>query len=163
MKLDALSLADVEEVRAWRNAALSSLRTPFLLTAEMQEDFYRNLTRYSRDRYWAIRVSGGLIGMAGLVGIEWENRLAEISLIISPDCRGAGYGKQAVDLLLHEGFNNMALENIYGECYECNPAIDFWRKLAAQYKAYMTTLPSRKYWNGSYWGSLYFNFRRQDC
>lgn len=156
MILKALTLDDAEAARQWRNEFRQSLRTPFLLTEKMQQDFYLGLNGNARMRYFAICESK-TIGMGGLVGIEWENRLAEISLILAPEERGKGYGKKAVELILHEGFNNMNLANIYGECYMCNPAVDFWAKICSRYNAYTTYLPQRKFWNGKYHDSLYFN------
>ena len=40
MKLRAITKEEIEIVRQWRNEDLSYLRTPFLLTQEMQEEFY---------------------------------------------------------------------------------------------------------------------------
>jgi RimJ/RimL family protein N-acetyltransferase len=161
MGLSALTKDDVEKVRHWRNNQLEALRTPFLLTEEMQAEFYDKVVcnRQANARFWALRFYG-LTGMAGLVNIEWENRIAEISLILDPSQTHRGYGTQAVDLVLSEGFNNMNLQNIYGECYLCNPAVDFWRKVIQRYNAKTTILPNRKYWQGKYWDSLYFNIRR---
>ena len=190
MKLKALTLPDVEQVRQWRNDCLQALRTPFLLTAEMQENFYRDIicNRNARARYWGIWeeiettstecflgegeiVHFGsekavklfkLIGMVGMENIEWENRLAEISIILNPEYQGKGYGEKAVDLLLDQGFNYLNLENIWGECYKCNPALSFWRKICGKYIGYTTILPKRKYWEGTYHDSLYFNINKSN-
>lgn len=160
MKLEALTLRDAQRLREWRNEDISVFRTPYLLTEKMQEDFYYSLNRNSKMRYWAIKKNDITIGVGGLVNIEWENRLAEISLVVVPECRGRSYSNKVVDLILHEGFNNMNLVNIYGECYECNPSINFWKNLCSKYNATYTILPNRKYWNGQYWNSFYFNFER---
>ena len=56
MKLDTLTLQDVEQIRIWRNQDLSTWRTPYLLTEEMQKRFYYDINkRESKHRYWAIR------------------------------------------------------------------------------------------------------------
>ncbi len=177
MKLKALSLTDLEQVRLWRNENLSALRTPFLLTAEQQEAFYLNTicNRQANSQYWGIwgdtqilyaddrPIDGAkeLIGMCGLENIQWENRLAEISMILNPDYRGKGYGGKAVALLLDQGFNYLNLENIYGECYFCNPAVEFWKTICKRYGAKCCNIPNRKYWNGQYYDSLYFNIARE--
>jgi len=187
MKLTALTLSDLKQVRLWRNESLVSLRTSFPLTQEMQADFYANVVcnRSANARYWAIWgdvkipymqktiLPDGtkefypseanqccLIGMCGLENISWENRNAEISIIIDPDMTEKGYGAQAVDMLLEQGFNHLNLENIFGECYYCNPALLFWRKISEKYKAEEARLPYRKYWNGKYYDSLYFNINK---
>lgn len=157
MKLTALTLRDAQQARHWRNEHREALRTPFLITDKQQEEFYNSLTRNSNMRYWGIEISGGFGGMGGLTGIEWENRIAEISLIIDPLLRRKGYGAKAVELILHEGFGNMGLATIYGECYECNPALPFWQKLCIKYRGYTTILPRRKFWAGRYYDSLYFS------
>lgn len=158
------TLEDVEEVRIWRNNILYSLRTPFMLSKEMQQDYYKNVicNRVSNSRFWSAKKDNILIVFIGLVNIERENSLGEISIIINPNYRQKGYGKQAIRLLLHEGFMNMNLTNIYGECYECNPAINFWQQICKEYNAYTTILPQRKYWNGEYWDSLYFNINKKE-
>lgn len=159
MILDAPTIEDMEQARLWRNDYLAAMRTPYYLTKEMQEQFYRDIVcnRASNARFWAVRVSDKFIGLAGLTSIEWENRIAEISLMIPPEFREEYFGK-AVDLILHEGFSNMNLANIYVECYECNPLIGFWKYLATVRNVASAVLPNRKYWQGRYWNSLYVNF-----
>ncbi len=162
--LTAPAKEDVEAVRLWRNQAMEVLRTPFMLTQEMQEDFYANVicNRHTSARYWSVVLEkdGTVVGLTGLVGIEWENRLAEISLMIDPEQRENGYGEEALAQLLRKGFHELNLENIYGECYLCNPATIFWKKMIKKYGALTTELPRRKFWHGRYWNSLYFNFER---
>lgn len=162
MKLRSLTLEDMEKVRQWRNNNLEALRTPYVLTKEMQEEFYKKviISRDAKVRLWAIDVGDELIGMGGLMNIEWENRLAEISILIDPKKWKMGYGSEAVHLILLEGFNNINVENIYGECYLCSPSVEFWKKISLKYNAYTTRLPKRKYWKGNYWDSLYFNISK---
>ena len=158
--LRSSSLADVEQVRLWRNEVLEALRTPFRLTQEMQADFYANTVcnRAADSRWWSVYDGSLFIGLAGLCNIQWENGLAEISLIIDPEKRGKGYGVQAVDAVLAEGFGNLGLDTIYGECYECNPALGFWDRMVGRRGGYTTMLPRRKRWQGKLYDSLYFAF-----
>jgi RimJ/RimL family protein N-acetyltransferase len=176
MKLKVLSLADLEQVRLWRNESLSALRTPFLLTAEMQEKFYRDVicSRQAGARYWGVwkqpPVTRGivvfdderLVGMCGLENISWENHRAEISIILNPEHQGKGHGEKAVGLLLDQGFNYLNLDNIWGECYTCNPAVDFWGKVTKKYKGSWVTIPNTKYYSGKYWDSVFFNVTKED-
>ncbi len=164
LKFEAPRIEDFEMKREWRNESLVSMRTSFLLTREMQEDFYRNVVcdRNSNVRFWTVTLERlhKIIGQASLMNIQWENRLAEMGVILAPSERNKGYGKEIVRMLLDKGFNELNLENIYGECYLCSPAITFWEKIADEYNAQKVMLPNRKFWLGEYWDSLYFNFER---
>lgn len=167
MKLSNVELKDVEKIRIWRNENLQALRTPFLLTKEMQEDFYNNIisNRTSNNRFWAIRndsAKWSFLGMIGIVNIEWENSIGEISILIDPSERGKGIGKKSIEMLLNQGFNFLNLSNIYGECYKCNESHIFWEKICNKYNAYVTILPAKKYYNGEYYDSMYFNFNYLD-
>jgi GNAT superfamily N-acetyltransferase len=127
----------------------------------MQEKFYKDVicNRHSSHRYWKIE-HGRADGMGGLTNIEWENGQAEISLIINPQWRGNGFGREAVDLLLDQAFNYLRLELVYGECYTCNPAMGFWEKVCKKYQSNPYWLNKGKYWQGTHYGTMYFDFLR---
>jgi RimJ/RimL family protein N-acetyltransferase len=162
MRLGPLTLEDVKEVAQWRALVPESLRTPVTLTPEMQAAFYRQVLSDQRTphRYWAVR-NHDFIGMVGLTDIQWENGLAEISLIVSPPWRGDGRGAAAVALVLEEAFERMRLETVFGECYVCNPAVHFWQRIAERYQGDITMLPRRKMWAGTLHHSLYFSIGRE--
>lgn len=164
LTLKPLSLADCEQVRLWRNEDISFLRTSRMLTQEEQEDFYADLVcaQHSKCRYLGIHEGLDFVGMGGLVNISWENSHAEISIIIDPLKRRQKIGAKAVSMILAHGFGRLNLHNIYGECYACSPYMAFWEEMIREYQAYDTTLPQRKYWNGKYYDSLYFNFVRPE-
>jgi len=163
MRLKELTRENSQLIRKWRNEDLAGFRTAYPLTVEMQDDFYNKAicNRNSSHRYWAITayelIQPSFIGMVGLTDIQQENGLAEISLIIHPDYRGKGCGEEAVSLVLDQAFNYLGLKTVFGECYQCSEAIPFWQKICDKYKAYTTTLPNRKYWDGNYYNSLYFS------
>jgi RimJ/RimL family protein N-acetyltransferase len=158
----ALSLEDCELVRQWRNEDISSFRTCHQLTKDEQQQFYFDIVSNPKSncRYWGVWSGTTLIGMAGLVNISWENSHAEISLIVRPTSRQQGYGDKIVTELLVEGFNKLNLQNIYGECYANSPHMPFWNAMIRKHGAYDTTLPQRKFWDGQYFDSVYFNFKR---
>jgi RimJ/RimL family protein N-acetyltransferase len=162
--LSPITKANCRVAATWRNEFRQSLRTPIMLTEEMQDDFYDRVARdrHSEDRYWEIHkeFDKDFIGLGGLTDWEPENRLAEISLFISPKLHGQGYGRAAVKLLCEEGFNRMGLETILGEAFLCNPNWKFWEKLTDEFMGFKTQLPDRKYWDGGYYPSLYFSWNR---
>lgn len=157
--LRALTLEDMEPIRKWRNASLDTLRTPFELTKEMQEDWYHGeiCNRASKSRFWAIEDSNGvLIGYGGIENIQWENSIGEISLLIAPGVRGQGYGFKAAMSIISKAFSQLNLKTVYAEVYKSNPAVAFWDKVFdGEYK---TILPNRKYFACDYHDSYYYSW-----
>lgn len=207
MRLDVLTLEQCQLVREWRNQCLETLRTPYPLTKEQQEEFYKTrvCAREGPHRYWAIigevrepvdRTESrtvpvpnmvavtvmphpigdrtvSFVGMGGLTYIQWENRIAEISLILDPAQRGKGFGEQAVDLLLEQAFDRLGLKTVVGEVYGCNTeGIRFWAKMVDKYRPkdepkWQTIPPfvrlhNRKFWKGQFWPGEYFEFDADD-
>jgi len=162
MELRAVSREDAEEVRAWRNDTRETKRTPYYLTKEMQADFFENIVcnRSHNSRWWSVYDGRTYLGLAGLTDIEWENGLAQISLTLSPLRLREGYGRQAMKLILDEAFGNMGLATVYGECYDCNPAVEFWQKITKEYGGYYTLIPRRKRWQGQLYDALHFSIWR---
>lgn len=187
MILKPLSLDDMQQTRRWRNGCLETMRTPYMLTEQMQKDYYYDTicNRKSNTRYWGLweDINKGeylekhpgihfsmdfmetkindLVGYGGIENIEWENSRGEISLLIAPDYRKNGKGSEAVHLILDQAFNYLNLQRVYGECYLSSTAVYFWKKIVAKYKAYWTPLPDIKYYKGEYWDSYYFMFRKE--
>ena len=183
MEFKVLTLEDCLKVKEWRNETMNALRTPYGLTDEQQEDFYNNVVcdGKANARYWGVwamievdfndtwdtnkpvmstRKAHRLIGMAGLENIEWENRRGEISLILNPSERSKGNGDDAFNILLEKGFYELNLENIWGVCYECNPALVFWERQINKYNGQTAVFPNMKYYQGKYWRGFYFSFNR---
>lgn len=164
MILRPLEIADMEQIRIWRNDCLEGLRTPFALTKEQQEEWYRLeiCNRNSRSRFWAIEDKyKQLIGYGGIENIQWENAIGEISLLVSPKLQGKGHGTQAAKAIINKAFKELNLHTVYAECYTSNKAVAFWQKIFE--KGYKTALPNRKYWNGKYYDSIYFSMDRCDA
>lgn len=167
MNLRVPTLKDCQEVRLWRNQCLETLRTPYPLTVEMQEEFYRDVicNRNSQHRYWCFWHEGMLVGFGDLTYIEWENHQAEISLIIDPELRGKGYGEEAVKLILDLAFNYLNLELVYGECYlssEKLSSIKFWKKITEHYGGQQKYIRKGKYWHGQHYDTIYFDINKDE-
>lgn len=166
LKLDSLSEAAFELVRKWRNQLDGNiLRTTQKLTKEMQANFYHNeiCNRSSNHRFLGLYgyvKTLKLLACIGIVNIQWENRIGEISIIVNPEEVGKGYGTISFYELLKLGFYSLNLDNIFGECYSCSPHVKFWQKMIQDFNAEITVLPNRKYWNGFYYNSMYFNFNK---
>lgn len=169
LQLGPLSAQDMPRILEWRRAAQDTLRTPYSATLEQQLEFYRTVVcnRDSPHKYWALYQSGCadppvhkrvLVGMGGLINLSWENRHAEISLLIDPARSRQGLGTAAVRALLQMGFGRMGLATIWGECYESNDAaVAFWRQIVASYPGSKDgTLYRRQQLHGRLWDAYYF-------
>jgi RimJ/RimL family protein N-acetyltransferase len=162
MKLMPVTKENLELVRQWRNDCMESLRTPYMLTKDQQEEFYVSLcSRNSPHRYYELWHDGGFVGLGGITYIQWENRCGEISLILTPDCRGQGLGQKAVAELFRHAFDELNLNMVSGECYNCNPKWGFWVLVTTKYDGYVTHLKQRKFWGGKYYDSLYFSVTKE--
>lgn len=164
--LRPLSAQDCERVRLWRLGCRESLRTPYMLTTSQQADFYQEVVsdRRAEARYFGVHPDGveSLVAMVGLAPISWENGLAQISLIVDAEETGQGIGEAAVGLILEEGFDRLRLATIFGECYECSPALGFWEKVVLGYGAELVWLPRRKFWAGQFWRALIFTISAEE-
>jgi len=156
MKMEYPCNGDAYETSFWRNEAREALRTPGFTCQQKQEEWIESL-KDSPHRYFSFRDKVNLMAFGGLTDIQWENRLAEISLIVNPDNRKDGIGSDCVDMLLDEAFNKMNLKTVTGECYKCNPAIEFWYRVIEKYNGYKTILKNRKFWDGEFHDSIYFS------
>ncbi len=156
MNMIGARMEDAGLISNWRNDARSTLRTTGFCTIDSQEKFIENLDP-KVHRYYSFVDGGDLVAFGGLTCIQWENRIAEISLIVDPDQYRNGHGSDATDMILDEAFNKLNLKTVFGECYKSNPAHEFWFRLTEKYEGYTTILPNRKFWNGEYFGSLYFS------
>lgn len=178
VRLDSLTLADLPLIVEWRKANPEGARTPTLVTVEQERKWFDSLQeRGSPHRYWAVRAEHlggivkihyqapseyeeiqypGLVGLAGLTYIDPDNRRAEIAILIDPSLRGKGLGKQALMLVLAKGFDDMDLEQIYGEVYHCNQYLAWWQKLIEKYGWESRILPKVKRWGGQRWDATWF-------
>jgi RimJ/RimL family protein N-acetyltransferase len=149
-------LINANLIASWRNDARDTLRTALFTDVDSQEKFMANLNPMI-NRYFCFYDGDTFVAFGGLTYIQWENRIAEISLIVDPDQRRDGIGSECVDMLLNEAFNRINLKTIFGECYKCNPNIKFWFRLTEKYEGKSAILPNRKYLNGEYHDSFYFS------
>lgn len=73
-----------------------------------------------------------MVGVCGLTSIDKINQKAEFSLYIAPDMQHKGFGRAALALLLHHGFNDFNLNRIWGESFDGNPAQKMFARMGMQ-------------------------------
>lgn len=62
------------------------------------------------------------IGMTGLREIDWKNRSAQTALLIGENCRGQGYGTDAIMAIMRYAFLELGLNRLWSEILEYNRA-----------------------------------------
>lgn len=120
VRLRAVEPTDLALVMQWVNDPivtefLPNLQLPQSSTSEQQ--YLQRVTTgdHPRDRFYAVETGQGeYLGVAGLHGIDWVNRRAELGLIIGRRERwGQGYGRDAVSTLLQVAFLGLNLRKVY--------------------------------------------------
>ncbi len=86
-KLVALRDEDKYAIMQWRNEQIDILRQKSILTKEQQENYFANVVSKLFEQEFPTQIlfsffeDDKLIGYGGLVHIDWESRLAEISFL----------------------------------------------------------------------------------
>ena len=80
---------------------------------------------------FAVRLSGRLIGLVNLDGLDWPNSHLEIGIALTdPDARGHGYAAEALAILLRYCFNELGLKRVWARIIEDNhPSVRLFNKL----------------------------------
>lgn len=161
ISLDVLTRDDAEQIRQWRNRSLESLRTPYPLTSDQQQQWYDAVVnnREATARWWAIRNQDGLVGYTGVQHIDWINSHGEVSLLLGPDARQQGHGTTSVQLVLREAFESLNLNMVWGEAYPTS--IRFWQKIVGLWFGDKAPLTERLYRYGRYHDTMYFSITRK--
>ena len=93
-----------------------------------------HLMTYANDyevmRGAEIKETSRFIGQCGFVKVNWKNRVAELAILIGEkDCRGKGYGADAIRTLCTFGFMEMNLHKIKAVVFDFNePALRCYEK-----------------------------------
>lgn len=66
--------------------------------------------------------TGEYIGNVGLIGIDYRNKSADITYIITPQFWRRGYAVMCSKLLIAYGFERLGLMRIHGKCMDFNLA-----------------------------------------
>jgi len=121
--------SDIQQIRTWRNAQIDVLRQTKLITEfEQCEYFSANIWPEMKvdqpdNVLMAFMFEGNLVGYGGLVHISWDNRRAEISFLLDPNCIGnneeyAKYFSAFLRLIKRLAFNELDFNRIFTETFE---------------------------------------------
>ena len=132
--LRAVEDKDLEQLKDWRN--ISSFRKNFREVRELnstnQKLWLNNTNSSSNDFMFVFEniKTNEIIGAGGLLYINWIIRSADFSFYIGWNEKyidNNGFAKEASELLISYGFNNLNLNKIWMELYEFDKAkLDFF-------------------------------------
>ena len=101
-----------------------------------------------------------LIGEVGFKTIKWYNRKAEVSVILTKENQGKGYGTEATKAIMKYGFEKMNLHRIEAEVIAFNEAsIKMVESLGFVKEG---TLREGKYSYGKYWDIYRYGILRSE-
>ena len=127
VNLRSLEHEDLETLKKWRNDKRNRIHTREyrLLNMINQKDWFESIHRDNPPKFIMFGVSnkkGKLIGVCGLTYIDWKNKHAEISIILS--LINWQKTKEAIDtinLLLTYGFGELNMHRMWVEIFDTIP------------------------------------------
>ena len=97
---------------------------------------------------------GALVGVVDLFDFSPSNRRAEVGIVVDGECRGKGYGREALSLLCDYAEHVLDLHQLYAYVLEENVVA---RQLfASSGFKFMATLPDWVFWGKKYRGVCLF-------
>jgi RimJ/RimL family protein N-acetyltransferase len=164
--LRALESGDLPQARDWRN--IPSFRRNFREHRELnllnQQKWFERISGSANDyMFGVVRLKDELlIGICGLVYVNWIIRSADISLYIGHEERyidDEGWAEETINLLIHYGFGNLNLHKLWTELYEYDQKkIELFTKLGFERDA---TLRDNCFEDGRYWNSYIYSLLRK--
>mgnify|MGYP000035352282 CR=1 FL=1 len=122
-----LHTVEEEDLDAFARARSDpDLRIPLCIDTpqnrEGLEEFFEE-TISSDDGYWFVAsVDEETVGAVMYPNVRESDGLGELAYWILPEYQGAGYGREAVSLLLEYGFEELRLNRIQADCVATNEA-----------------------------------------
>ncbi len=123
--LRSLSLEDLAEYRALLNLPEIEemlVGWNFPLNKTEQEKWYQGQPMKSNTQRFSLVEGDEWLGFAGLWGIDWKDRYAEIGLALKPGNHGRGLGKKVIRAVTRYGFEVLNLHRIETQILAYNDA-----------------------------------------
>ncbi|WP_413375953.1 GNAT family N-acetyltransferase [Alkalihalobacillus sp. 1P02AB] len=154
IKLRAFELFDVSALHHWLNdeESISMVgRTP--MTKEETENYVLHLRKENALIMAIENQEKELVGWVHLSNVSHGHGRAEIGLLLAPEFRGHGYGKEAMEEMIKMGFHQLRLHKIYLTTRAINErAIGLYKKLGFQVEG---TLRQHSFINGTYYDTIF--------
>ena len=157
IRLRQIEESDLAQLRDWRNDPLIRSRTREFAPLNLlnQKNWWQSLADKQNIMFGICppeNYDEDLIGVGGLVHIDWKNRHGEFSYYIGEATkRGKGYGREVAYLLFEYGFRELGLHRIWAEVYSnATEILEIDKKLGFKTEGIMR----ESYWNdGRWWDS----------
>jgi RimJ/RimL family protein N-acetyltransferase len=126
IRIRAIEKTDIEEIMRWINdpEVMENLLMRYPVSRYQEEKWIERALNEGNDRnrVFAIETKQGeYLGGIGLHAINWENRNAEVGIVIGEkEHWNKGYGTDAMMTILDFAFNQMNLHRVYLRVYEYN-------------------------------------------
>lgn len=158
VNLRSLEERDLNDLKKWRNLPQTRIHTREfrLLNMINQKSWFESLHTQNPPKYIMFGVentNGKLIGVCGLTYIDWKNRHAEISIILSlKNWQKLKQAKETVNLLQNYGFGELNLHRLWVEIFETAPEnIKLFQSLNFKFEGKLRgKLWRNKKWNDSF-------------
>lgn len=139
IRLTAMKKEDLPIYRAWNSdPAFARFYNAFPireLSEKKADDWFNEHT--DKDFRFAIRPvdSEEFVGVCAIEDILWPHRVGWVSIALGPEFHGKGYGRQAMELLVNYGFNELNLHRLQLTVFGYNePAVKLYEKLGFQHE-----------------------------
>lgn len=126
VRIRAIEKSDVDEIMKWVNdpEVIDNLLVRYPVSRYQEEKWIEKAldATNQRNKVFAIETKDGTyLGGIGLHRIDWENRNAEVGIVIGKkDHWNKGYGTDAMMTILDFAFNRMNLHRVYLRVYDFN-------------------------------------------
>lgn len=131
VSLGALNSVHADKIREWRNdpKIMRWCRQKDLISDAEQNRWFESQDVDRSIKMYSIYWGNTLVGVCGFTSFDMIARHAEFSLYIAPTFQKKGYGSRALKTLIKHGFSNLALNQIWGEVLDGNPALKLFTSL----------------------------------
>lgn len=139
IRLTAMRKDDLPKYRQW-NSVESFGR--FYNSSPIREESEKNanqlIDEHSDHNYrFAIRplATEEFLGVCAIEDIVWPHRVGWLSIALGPDFQGKGFGKDAMELLVHYAFNELNLYRLTLTVFDYNEgAIKLYKSLGFKHE-----------------------------
>jgi len=127
VNLRSLEEEDLPILKKWRNNKSTRIHTREfrLLNMINQKQWFQSIHKENPPKFIMFGINNKknkLIGVCGLTYIDWKNRHAEISIILSQEkWQRTKEAKNTIDILTKYGFGELNLHRLWVEIFETAP------------------------------------------